>query len=435
MDYSEEVAIRVAVIGVGEQVRQAAYGFGKLGTCSDCPTPEQFGEAVNMVSSHGLITKLHESAAQIAGVEGKGGTKRIIRGPPKGKDCFSCGTKTHSGKPASDTHMKDFCPAWGKTCEYCKGQNHYTKCCRKKKNDKKKQGKSGEVKAIETPEQELKRLRETVAATNQLALEDNSNTDGTNNSLTVRAGVANPNASGINYQGGGSQCAVLYSLEIVTPERADGGGNVTTHVKMRAEGHEGGTPPSNSATVKAIEGEANLKGGVGKKVPHQHYCKETGQWKLGVVPHPQLQLKVRIADDNFIPNNERATWRQRHGRETVWQCAQPAGLVPTSISNETEGVDWQSNNDYYQGHIQTPHYPQQPLRRVGERIIYIGKIGINRFHIMSLRRDKRHNQRHRKSELLRPTVDWRSFDLPIHGGRRNDEILPTRIRTQRNSVG
>ena len=310
VDYSEEVAIRVAIIGVGEQIRQAAYGFGKLGTCAECPSPQDFGQAVDMVASHVLISKLQDQQpAHIGEVKGQGGNKRVIRGPLEGKDCFSCGTKNHSGKPPSDTHMKDFCPAWGKKCEYCKGENHYTKCRRKKKNDQKKKDKKGEVKADETPDQELKRLRETVAANAQLALEDHSATGGTNNSLMVRSGVANPTASGINYQGGGSQYTVLHALEIIEPGSADGA-TVTTHVRTRIEGQEGRTPLSNNATVKSMEGSFPLKGIVGKKVPHQHYCNETGQWKLGVVPHPQLQLKVRVADDNFIPNNEMSRWEK-----------------------------------------------------------------------------------------------------------------------------
>ena len=114
VDYSEEIAIRVAIIGVGEQIRQAAYGFGKLGNCTECPKPDEFGHAVDMVASHALISKLQDGPAQFGKIEGKEGSKRIIRGPPEGKDCFSCGTKSHSGKPASDTHMKDFCPAYGK---------------------------------------------------------------------------------------------------------------------------------------------------------------------------------------------------------------------------------------------------------------------------------------------------------------------------------
>ena len=54
VDYSDNLTIRVAVTGVGEEISQVAYGFGKLGSCSDCPTPEQFGEAVNMVASNGF---------------------------------------------------------------------------------------------------------------------------------------------------------------------------------------------------------------------------------------------------------------------------------------------------------------------------------------------------------------------------------------------
>ena len=31
---------------------------------------------------------------------------------------------------------------------------------------------------------------------------------------------------------------------------------------------------------------------------------------MGVVPHPQLQLKVRVADDDFIPNNQMSKWEK-----------------------------------------------------------------------------------------------------------------------------
>ena len=162
---------------------------------------------------------------------------------------------------------------------------------------------------METPDQELKRLRELVATNSQLALEDHSATAGTNNSLTVRTGVANPTASGINYQGGGSHYAVLHTLEIMEPGTADGP-TVTTHVHPESEGQEGDGPPGNNATVELMGGSTPLKRSVGRKVPHQHYCNETGQWKLGVVPHPQLQLKVRVADDDFIPNNHMSKWEK-----------------------------------------------------------------------------------------------------------------------------
>ena len=93
--------------------------------------------------------------------------------------------KKHSGKPQSETHMKDFCPARGNTCEYCSGTNHFTKCCRKKKTDKKRADKKGEVKTVKTQEDKLKRLREAVKTPGLLALKDQSTPGNTNNLLTA----------------------------------------------------------------------------------------------------------------------------------------------------------------------------------------------------------------------------------------------------------
>ena len=42
---------------------------------------------------------------------------------PSNKECFNCGgTYPHEGQ----------CPALGKTCNFCKGLNHYAKCCKSK---------------------------------------------------------------------------------------------------------------------------------------------------------------------------------------------------------------------------------------------------------------------------------------------------------------
>ena len=87
----------------------------------------------------------------------------------------------------------------------------------------------------------------------------------------------------------------LFSLAAVELRKTDEGAHVTTYFdEGKLEGHEGRDLHSSSstATVKAIGGAPGLRGSMGKKVPHQHYCKDTGCWKVGVLPHPQLHLKV-----------------------------------------------------------------------------------------------------------------------------------------------
>lgn len=44
-------------------------------------------------------------------------------------ECFKCGGRQHEGK-------REFCPAWGNVCEYCRGPNHFKECCPSKSEPK-----------------------------------------------------------------------------------------------------------------------------------------------------------------------------------------------------------------------------------------------------------------------------------------------------------
>ena len=78
-------------------------------------------------------TKLHQNSDAMAAIPKEQEMAQSVPPNQNTNDkhaCQGCGSHDHGEKGGSD--RSDKCPAWGKTCHFCKGPNHFAKMCHRK---------------------------------------------------------------------------------------------------------------------------------------------------------------------------------------------------------------------------------------------------------------------------------------------------------------